>query len=922
MLSRVDEDFMSDIEAMSGSGESAVSPEGAGKKSSLIDAIHQAEQKGEFFTVASHALKLRVKFPNAPEGYRHGAIALKSLGLFEEAATVVAKARGLFQNESWPLEDAFAVSLSRGRFEETDAICAELRDRFPLCVTGYSTMPLRQLGRLGEARAAADIAIERFPDEAWPLVEKGKVELLDGHFEMAADIAAQLLDRFPANPDVHSLGIVSLRCLGRLDEAAARAEPALALFPEQRWTWQEALNLAIARNDTIEHASLSNRARPLFPDWPELYATLPYRLLGRFDEGMDVARLAMARFPDAAWPLVEAGNVARTRGDNLTALDYAEQVKTKFPDDAGGHALSIVAQRCLGAYGEAFAAAGDAMARFPNQQWPYQEHGFILRHLQRDEEAITAARLARDRFPSEPWPWRDEASVYKTQGLFPEAEKVLAEALALFPGNRGILEDLAEVAHRRLLPEEADRYLETLMQMFPQDAALALKYATRPAFFDAERLNGGETLALTRLDALHNRFPDFDEAFVAHTDVLLRSGRFDEAETLLSGCRERMSRHQVLCLYWADVATTRRDFEAAANRLTQFKQWFPMVPDGYIRLAKVMAQQLRIEEAEAVCAQAMERFPASPDIYEARAWTAQLYGDDKTAVLRWRDGQHAFPDDLRFQKGAYEAELRLMERSGDVSGPDDGSGPDKDDVAGSLQSLSEFEAPPPEQMMMLFQNLGAPSNGCEFGSVQRHYGAEPLGLLRWISAKPAALARLLNDDFEGLWDEEQTEVVPGQAVVTRAGDREYTLFFHRYDMHMHTWIYMSEMKQEEFVTKFRRRLRLLSRKIDEDLKSGATIFVYKEDLDQLSNNDVGVIIDALRRFNKDNVLLFVKNGTPEHPDGSVEMVSPNLINGYIDGFMVSPEGYSRQPRFETWSKICAETYRLWKDARVRLAEAS
>ena len=38
-----------------------------------------------------------------------------------------------------------------------------------------------------------------------------------------------------------------------------------------------------------------------------------------------------------------------------------------------------------------------------------------------------------------------------------------------------------------------------------------------------------------------------------------------------------------------------------------------------------------------------------------------------------------------------------------------------------------------------FESLGGTGHGCEFGLFQRHFGAEPLGLLRWADLSPELL---------------------------------------------------------------------------------------------------------------------------------------------------------------------------------------
>ncbi len=78
---------------------------------------------------------------------------------------------------------------------------------------------------------------------------------------------------------------------------------------------------------------------------------------------------------------------------------------------------------------------------------------------------------------------------------------------------------------------------------------------------------------------------------------------------------------------------------------------------------------------------------------------------------------------------------------------------------------------------MSFQPLG---DNCEFGLVQRPFGAEPIDLLRWNAIGPEALICGLDCNFEDIENPESTELdLDGE---------EFVLKDHRYGMAMHTFI--------------------------------------------------------------------------------------------------------------------------------------
>ena len=83
-----------------------------------------------------------------------------------------------------------------------------------------------------------------------------------------------------------------------------------------------------------------------------------------------------------------------------------------------------------------------------------------------------------------------------------------------------------------------------------------------------------------------------------------------------------------------------------------------------------------------------------------------------------------------------------------------------------------------------------------------------------------------------------------------------------------------------------RRLKFLSQKLIADLKSGEKIFVYKITARSLTRTELAGLRAAMARYG-DNTLLYVSYADPDHPDGSVELVEPGLIIGYIDRFAMS-----------------------------------
>jgi tetratricopeptide (TPR) repeat protein len=635
------------------------------------------------------------------------------------------------------------------------------------------------------------------------------------------------------------------------------------------------------RQDLYQVAALALRLIVEFPDQPEgfTFGARALRELKQFEQAAAVARKAMDFFPCDIWPWVEAGEIAKATGNFDQLASVGLQAKERFPDAAQGYFSAALALRHLGRLDEATSVAQEAVARFPNDLWPLLETGWIAVARGDNVGSLSLAETLRHRFPDEQGSHGFTIVALRNAGRFKEA---LVGALAA----------------KTLFPREAWPYKE---------AILILRYEQR--LDEAESLSAdaiacfpGEEWALNEKSSLQ----------ALKAEGLIRLHQWKEADAFLASVGDRISQNSRLCLAWADVAVLKEDFVIAEARLRQFRRWFPDAAEGYPRLAKVLARLGRREEAEALCKEGIERFPSSADIFDGYAWVAQLSGDSLGAVARWREGQRLFPHESRFEAGLHDAEMAAFEQAS--------ADPQIKVAAADRGGPTELntERRDARTLLLQFQSMGSPAQGCEFGNVQRHFGAEPLGLLRWVASKPKSLAYALRDQFEGFWDEAATRISLG-AVPNRPEDREYRLYFYRYDMHIHTLIYLSEVNEEEFIKKFCRRQRLLSRKFMEDLESAECIFVYKQDALEISDAEIDELLAAMHQYGKDSTLLFVQLANAANPEGTVKWIKPGLLYGYIDSFIMGPDGNELPIRFDAWLAICNEAYRLWSATKIPLA---
>jgi hypothetical protein len=177
-------------------------------------------------------------------------------------------------------------------------------------------------------------------------------------------------------------------------------------------------------------------------------------------------------------------------------------------------------------------------------------------------------------------------------------------------------------------------------------------------------------------------------------------------------------------------------------------------------------------------------------------------------------------------------------------------------------------------LMLRFESLGL---DCEFGLVQRHYGAEPLGLFRWNGVMPEALCDGLEHDFAGIGDPATTTLHFSE------GRQEYLLKETRYGMGMHTFIYGRDpdVPKQRLHAQLCRRAGFLRGKLLSDLADAEKILLYQFPT-RLHATLRARLRAAVLRHNPDNILLLVREQRDGETAGAVTRGADGVLDGVID----------------------------------------
>jgi hypothetical protein len=171
-------------------------------------------------------------------------------------------------------------------------------------------------------------------------------------------------------------------------------------------------------------------------------------------------------------------------------------------------------------------------------------------------------------------------------------------------------------------------------------------------------------------------------------------------------------------------------------------------------------------------------------------------------------------------------------------------------------------------LVLQFESIG---DNCELGLVQRHAGAEPLGLLRFAGTPLRNLLRGLNARFANIADPAHIRVV--------AEHGEYMVKLTKYDFTYHAHVKAGEMEQEALHRQQCRTVGFLAQKLMSDLENPSKILVFRQN-EPLPGGDLVDLRIALSAYGP-SILLWVQRASPGHPPGSVEVADEHMMVGYV-----------------------------------------
>ena len=609
---------------------------------------------------------------------------------------------------------------------------------------------------------------------------------------------------------------------------------------------------------------------------------------------------AMRSRPDDARTAEQYTLLALQRGDWREAVRRAEALRGAFPDYQAGYRCGIEAETELLRVGKALELQAESARRFPDESWPLMHAANLAELSQNFELAERRRALVCSRFPCESAGWHAWAATRMRAGRLEGAEQVVTDALQRFPDDPELYGLRATIAARSGQREKTEECWRVAAERFPNDPEVAQRNAEAPVEFP---IGKRWDEARSRYEELNRKFPEFALGYVRHVQLLVRAADIDGAEELARAARNRLRdsiEHADVTVELARILERKGNVEGAVTLLKMLLNEVPNAIGAYGALSTLLSRQSRYEEAEEVCKRAIARFKfrAPPLIDYAKIATAK--GDLDEALTRWKRAFYFASKEPTIARELFISRLAVAEKQSPIGDGD-----------ALLAVGSERSSGPVTSLMMNFESLGGPGGGgCEFGFVQRNFGAEPIGLLRWASLSTENLIKALQERFEGLGTREQTELrLPG----LENGATEYVVFDTRFKIAMNTFVSRDAMAAEKLLDQWCGRLAFLRRKLISDLELGTKMFLYRPGV-ILNESQITRLGAAVRSYGDNNVLL-IQTQEAGSANGTVKWLSPGMMVGYLDRLNWEPGRASYQPSYAHWARICANALALCTEAK-------
>ena len=515
-------------------------------------------------------------------------------------------------------------------------------------------------------------------------------------------------------------------------------------------------------------------------------------------------------------------------------------------------------------------------------------HAFSAHDAARYADALARWDQLRSRWPDVSIAWCGSASNRRELGRVHEASGIIEETLRLFPGDLIAISEAVRVYERLGRTDRVLALSAAMVRLDPRHAQWRLDH------FDRLMAAGRVEEASALLDAASDADLGNARALCA-TRLAMRRGEWATAERMLHIVAPLQGADIDRLAMIRDVANGLRIRHPQESRMlwAHLKRIDPGDPITLHHHADTLIRCGRYDDAADEIAQALIRHHGCDDLIFDRASLALKTERFDDAVIDFRDLLRRRPRDPDIEEllslAVSEQALALLEAAGiDEAQPEV--------FAGERQDVGLVEDEAIRRLLLGFESIG---QDCEFGLVQRRYGAEPLNLFRWNWCDAETLRQASDASFDGIGDPEHT-------LMPLWSDYEYYLQDLRWGFAFHTWISKHEADRDDLFAKMCKRVTFMKKKLLADLAAAEKILVHKTFATDIEK--VRALLASLRSHGPVR-LLWVRSLEMLPSDGPawcgerVEELEPNLYAGYASRFG-NRTGAPWDIAFEDWVEIC------------------
>jgi tetratricopeptide (TPR) repeat protein len=411
---------------------------------------------------------------------------------------------------------------------------------------------------------------------------------------------------------------------------------------------------------------------------------------------------------------------------------------------------------------------------------------------------------------------------------------------------------------------------------------------------------------------LFRELPHNPLAYLGAIVALRKLGLTADAEYMAKASSGMFPQSAQLAFEYCRAADRREAWTESAERWSAAQGAFAGHPAPVVGRSIALQRLGRLDEAETCLAAAMQRFASNFDdavrdgwikglaVQSARCATSR--GDWQSAIDRWKRLHDRFPaeDGIR---NLYKDSIMAMNMAHAVRAAEQaGGGPARQKLDGSTRFGSAASSGLSQQDLMLrFVSLGG---CCEFALVQRHFGVEPLGLLRWGNIDVSTLIVMLENKCAGVGDVDQMRLSVDPA-------QDYIVTDTRYAMGLHTFTHVAGQDENRLMCYLSRYLKLMREGLLEDLTSVERPFVYRS-LTGMTEADMLRLSAAIRAYNAQNALLCVTiPGSGEAP-ATVRRLSSHVVVAALPPGRTAPPELAWKIQYEAWAHICAAAFEVFR----------